>query len=171
MNEIENEIDFEELTRDVEALLECTSTTTGSASSGGENGSLMVKKRKVSLQEFGHRQDSNTLIYPPSEVAASSPESHQASMLESSSSTLQTAVFIASVGGMSCSACVNAIESHLNDQPGIFKASVSLALERVDVEYNPSVIKVPFGGLLLFPANNCPHSLFICRMQMQIFVK
>ncbi|GAA6037104.1 hypothetical protein JCM8097_008737 [Rhodosporidiobolus ruineniae] len=42
--------------------------------------------------------------------------------------------------GMTCGACVSAIESNLRDAPGILSAVVSLATERASITYDPSVI-------------------------------
>ncbi|GAA5889021.1 hypothetical protein JCM5296_002776 [Sporobolomyces johnsonii] len=42
--------------------------------------------------------------------------------------------------GMTCGACVSSIESSLRSTPGILSASVSLATERANISYDPSVI-------------------------------
>ena len=47
---------------------------------------------------------------------------------------------IASVGGMTCAACVNTIESYLKSQPGILGVSVSLLAEKAEIFYDSAVI-------------------------------
>lgn len=39
------------------------------------------------------------------------------------------------IGGMSCSACSNSLEKHLNKQPGIISASVNLVMQNATIEY------------------------------------
>ncbi|KAJ3349876.1 hypothetical protein HDU91_006325, partial [Kappamyces sp. JEL0680] len=41
------------------------------------------------------------------------------------------------IHGMSCSACVNAIEKHMLAQPGVFHCSVSLTMERATIDFDP----------------------------------
>ena len=40
------------------------------------------------------------------------------------------------IGGMSCSACSNSLEKHLNKQPGIIQASVNLVMQNAEIEYD-----------------------------------
>ncbi|GAA5848530.1 hypothetical protein JCM8547_004541 [Rhodosporidiobolus lusitaniae] len=42
--------------------------------------------------------------------------------------------------GMTCGACVNAIETNLRSAPGILSAVVSLATERASITYDPAII-------------------------------
>lgn len=39
------------------------------------------------------------------------------------------------IGGMSCSACSNSLEKHLNKQPGIISATVNLVMQNATIEY------------------------------------
>lgn len=43
------------------------------------------------------------------------------------------------IGGMSCSACSNGLEKHLNKQPGIIQASVNLVLQNATIEYDDDI--------------------------------
>ena len=45
------------------------------------------------------------------------------------------------VTGMSCASCAINVESQLNKQPGVVKASVNLATETAMVEFNPALVK------------------------------
>ncbi|KXZ49717.1 hypothetical protein GPECTOR_20g574 [Gonium pectorale] len=47
------------------------------------------------------------------------------------------------VGGMTCGACVAALEGQLRALPGVTAASVSLMTERATVEYNPALLGLP----------------------------
>ena len=49
---------------------------------------------------------------------------------------------ILGVAGMSCSACSNGLEKHLNKQQGILKASVNLVMANVYVEYDETLLTV-----------------------------
>ena len=46
------------------------------------------------------------------------------------------------VGGMSCASCVAHIEGALKDLKGVSKAQVSLAAQKVHVEYDPSRVDI-----------------------------
>ena len=43
------------------------------------------------------------------------------------------------IGGMSCSACSNGLEKHLNKQQGIHNASVNLVLQNATIEYDDNL--------------------------------
>ncbi|KAJ3229574.1 serine/threonine protein kinase Ran1 [Chytriomyces hyalinus] len=45
------------------------------------------------------------------------------------------------VGGMTCAACVNTIESNVSKAPGILSIKVSLLAQRAEIEFNPSIIQ------------------------------
>lgn len=45
-----------------------------------------------------------------------------------------------SVGGMSCAACVNTIESYLKAQDGVKEAVVNLVTQQAHVKYDPDII-------------------------------
>ena len=49
-----------------------------------------------------------------------------------------------SIGGMTCSACSNSVESILSSINGVFKASVALLQNKADVVFDPALIKVCF---------------------------
>ncbi|KAK2395236.1 copper-transporting ATPase RAN1 [Trifolium repens] len=53
---------------------------------------------------------------------------------------LETLVGQFTIGGMTCAACVNSVESILRDLPGVKRAVVALATSLGEVEYDPSVI-------------------------------
>ena len=44
-----------------------------------------------------------------------------------------------SIGGMTCAACVNSVESILKDLPGVRRAVVALATSLGEVEYDPTI--------------------------------
>lgn len=44
------------------------------------------------------------------------------------------------IGGMTCAACVNSVESILRKRPGVKRATVALATSLGEVEYDPAVI-------------------------------
>ena len=109
-----------------------------------------VKERKRNPQkgEFEGQQtaEKSTLHWEPAALINNNleQERNHAYLQNHLSDTvlLKGTTFVASVGGMSCSACVNAIEKHMNAQPGILACSVSLTLERADIEYDPLIFKV-----------------------------
>lgn len=47
-----------------------------------------------------------------------------------------------SIQGMTCAACVKAVENSLRKQPGIVEVNVNLATEKAKVVYNPEAIKI-----------------------------
>ncbi len=49
---------------------------------------------------------------------------------------------ILGVSGMSCSACSNGLEKHLNKQQGILSASVNLVMANVSVEYDETLLSI-----------------------------
>ena len=91
----------------------------------------MSKRRTISASlEPGYRQESNTCLYPPSSEDMKVSSEIEISSEKVSPSPKAMGFLIDSVGGMSCSACVNAIKSNLSSQPEIFKASVSCLSEK-----------------------------------------
>ncbi|MCY3412566.1 MAG: copper-translocating P-type ATPase [Candidatus Heimdallarchaeota archaeon] len=46
------------------------------------------------------------------------------------------------ISGMTCSSCVNTIESYVSSQEGIDKINVNLLAERAEVIYNPDLLKI-----------------------------
>ncbi|KAL1223994.1 Copper-transporting ATPase RAN1 [Cardamine amara subsp. amara] len=61
-------------------------------------------------------------------------------MTSGGTKTQTTLVGQFTIGGMTCAACVNSVESILRDLPGVKRAVVALATSLGEVEYDPNVI-------------------------------
>ena len=50
---------------------------------------------------------------------------------------------ILSIDGMTCSACSNGLEKHLNKQNGIYNASVNLVMANATIDYDEKILDIP----------------------------
>ncbi len=91
----------------------------------------MIKSGKTDLQTGKHHNASDEVL-----VAASPGHS-----LSEGTSDRKIIVKQYPVTGMSCASCAANIESRLNNQEGVVRASVNLASEMATVEFIPSVVQ------------------------------
>ena len=81
----------------------------------------------------------DTSILPDPEQIAQFVEDIGFEALVQPKEALPDMVVVLEIQGMTCSACVNSIESHMKTQAGIRDCSVSLAMERATIKYDQTI--------------------------------